>query len=98
MPNDPSTPYKVTISVLAVAIAVVLGAFGVLGATVWRQFEVYEKREQLRRDELSALKAEHRRQAAYLKRATSDPAFFERVVRDRLGYSREGEVIVRFRE
>lgn len=90
------TLHRVAVSLLAVALLSVIIVFTVIGLDEYRKYEAYQEREAIYRRELARLHEQHEQQAAYLKRLLEDEAFFEHVVRERLGYSREGEVIIRF--
>jgi cell division protein FtsB len=48
------------------------------------------------RAKLAAKEAQLREQDRILERLRTDPAFVEKVIRQRLGYARPGEVIFRF--
>lgn len=88
--------FQLGIALLAIALFGVAGVLAFIGADVWRQQDAYAVREQLYMEELSSLKREFEADSAYLHKILNDEEFFENVVRERLGYSREGERVIIF--
>lgn len=64
----------------------------------WREHRQLQSREKSLQAELAALRKEQARQEEYLRLIMEDPAFLERVVRDKLGYVRPDEMIFLFEE
>lgn len=73
-----------------------LGALGGLLLQTYREYASFQARELAYRERLDALEVEVDAYEAYLNRLLSDPEFLEHVARERLGYSRAGELIFRF--
>lgn len=83
-----------TVLVLLLAFCVVAGVFALLDRQ--RELERFRERESelgARAEDLQA-RLEHER--AYLHKLLDDPDFLARVIRDKLGYVREDEVILQF--
>lgn len=85
---------------IAALYAMLLGLFG-LGAGMLflearaEQDELRGRQARLER-ELAAAKARLAEQEQFLSRLRTDPVVAERVIRQRLGYGRPGEVVFRF--
>ncbi|MEM9227811.1 MAG: septum formation initiator family protein, partial [Verrucomicrobiota bacterium] len=60
------------------------------------EYQAFESREEALQARVDAASQGRDAKQAYLKKLMSDPEFFERVTRERLGYSREDERIIRF--
>lgn len=83
-----------------------LGAAGLLATVMavslekwrgsWRQVEVYEERLAAAAERLQDARAELDSAEAYLERVQRDAETLEHAMRDRLGWVREQEVLVRF--
>lgn len=71
---------------------------GVILHRNYREYEAWVKREEHMRGQISAARENFIHQEDYLERLLHDPEFFERVVRERFGYSRDNEIIFRFDE
>ncbi len=82
-------------SLLFLAVFVVAG---LLFHQSYREYGAWLARETHMREQVSAAREAFLKQEDYLDRLLSDNEFFERVVRERLGYSRENEIIFRFDE
>ncbi len=96
--KDPRTPYCAIIALLGLVLLGMTAIIAYVGLDEWRRYAAFENRETISRQQLANMRAEHNQQSAYLEKLLSDPEFFERVVRERLGYSREGETVIRFKE
>lgn len=84
--------------ILLGAIAVLLVGFAVIGRQNFKEYGQFREKEIQLRERIEAEKAEYDRQRKYYRRLMNEPEFLEAVVRDRLGYARESEVIFRFEE
>jgi cell division protein FtsB len=86
--------------ILLVLYAVVLLAFSIGAGAVL--FDAYAQYKQLKQTEaanrirLAQAEARLHEQEVALQRLTSDPAYIERAIRERLKYAKPGEVIFRF--
>ncbi|MFP4351685.1 MAG: FtsB family cell division protein [Puniceicoccaceae bacterium] len=87
---------KVVRWILLGAIAVLLVGFAVIGHRNFKEYGQFREKEIQLRERIEAEKAEYDRQRKYHRRLMNEPEFLEAVVRDRLGYARENEVIFRF--
>lgn len=82
----------------------VLAALSVAAATVlataflqtWREYETVKARKTQIAADLQKLQDQIGLREEYFERLLNDGDFFERVVRQRLGYSRNGEIIFKF--
>lgn len=86
---------------LCLATLMFLAVFIVAGLLFhgnYREYETWVAREDRMREHVSAAREKFIHQEDYLERLLNDQEFFERVVRQRLGYSRENEIIFRFDE
>lgn len=87
---------------LTIAAAVLVAAITAVLATVvlqtWREHEGFLAREQRAEQELAQARIELREKELYLRRVLEDPVFFERVVREKLGYVRPDETLFLFPE
>jgi cell division protein DivIC len=88
--------YKLLVGGLAVLLALtgVLSAALILQAR--RELLHYNQKEQGLRDQLKDLQLQLQQRQESLERLENDPAFLEREVRQRLGYSKPDELIYRF--
>lgn len=67
----------------------------------WRRFQEFQQfreREVQLDERIAAQREEFSRQQEYHRRLLNDPTFLEAVVRDRLGYVRDEELLFRFEE
>ena len=86
---------------LLLASLLFLAVFAVAGLLFHRSYREYDAwlaRETRMREHVNAARQTFIQQEDYLDRLLNDDEFFERVVRQRLGYSRENEIIFRFDE
>ena len=85
---------------IALLYVVLLTGFGLWAGTMF--LEAREEYLQLKQTQsaseakLAAAKARLAEQGRILERLRSDPAFVEKVLRQRLGYARPGDLIYRF--
>lgn len=80
---------------VCVILGVVTGLF-VVGRQARRELAVFNARHAVLQERLDRLQAERATKEAYLRAFINDPAFVERVVRERLGYVEPGELIFRY--
>ena len=86
--------WRTAASVVAVALALLLGwhvVNGTHGLSVWEQKRVQDKRLQ---KEIDSLQQENARLRVRVDRLKSDPDEIEREAREKLRYAKQGEVIV----
>lgn len=83
---------------LAVGLVAVVAVFSLLLLRTWREYSVHQTRETALQQSLERAQAESAYKKAYLNKLLTDSTFFERVARERLGYSRENEIIIRFED
>ena len=85
---------------LVVGLAVMLVLTGVLSALLIlqarRELDHYNREEGDLRSQLKDLQVQLAQREEFLDRLENDPAFLEREVRQRLGYSKPDEMIYRF--
>lgn len=90
--------HKFVIGFLSVSLVAVVIVFTLLGVRTWREYQTFQEREQALKSLIVRSQEERADKQAYLQKMLSDPAFFERVTREQLGYSRDGELIIHFEE
>lgn len=83
---------------LLTAIVVVSAFMVIAGWRRFQEFQQFREREVQLEERIAAQQAEFERQQEYHRRLLNDPAFLEAVVRDRLGYVRDEELLFRFEE
>ncbi len=88
--------YKMLLLLLTGLLAVAMGVFAVVLVDAWREVQAMRGREQAYAAQLTQARAEIERKQKYFDRLMNDQEFFERIVRQRLGYSRPDEIIFRF--
>jgi cell division protein FtsB len=85
---------------IAALYAVLLGLFGLGGGMLFLEARAEQaalRGRQVRLErELAAAKARLSEQEQFLSRLRTDPVLAEKVIRQRLGYGRPGEVVFRF--
>ena len=85
---------------MIVLYAVLLALFGAGGGMLFlearAELAALRDRQAVLQRELDAAKARLAEQDRFLQRLRSDPALAEKVIRDRLGYGKPGEVVFRF--
>lgn len=84
--------------ILLGAIATLVVVFAVIGHQNFKEFGQFREREIQLGERIASEKAEYERQRKYYHKLMNDPEFLEAVVRERLGYVREGEIIFRFED
>ncbi|MBC2604102.1 septum formation initiator family protein [Puniceicoccus vermicola] len=89
---------KVIRWILLGAIATLLVVFAVVGHQNLKEYGQFREKEMQLSERIDTEKAEYERQRKYYRKLMNDPAFLEAVVRDRLGYARDGEIIFRFED
>lgn len=86
--------------ILRVVLGLLLIGVVVALALVWsqteREYANFRAEREQAREALAVVRAEREQKEAYLRAFLNDPAFVERVVRERLGYVGPGEIIFRF--
>lgn len=80
-------------ALLFVALTLFAGVFFV---DTHRELTAMREREAENRRLLAQLKQKLADQRVTLDRLQHDPAYVERVIRERLGYARPGEMVIRF--
>jgi|TARA_B110000438_G_scaffold138960_1_gene134259 cell division protein FtsB len=73
-------------------------SFATVLLQTYREYRYMQSREDDMRVELDALRLNQERQEVYLRRMLEDPAFLERIVREKLGYVEADETIFLFEE
>lgn len=74
----------------------VLSAVGAEALHTWRERETAAERTARIEQRLQDLKAQQAQRQAYQERYFNDPAFFETIVRDKLGYVKPNEEVYYF--
>lgn len=94
--KSPRFWYKILVGVLSALFLGVCVYFGSAFFTAKRELQVVEAREAEYRAQIAEKAKLYQQQHSYLKKMLYDQAFFEKVVRERLKYSREDELIFRY--
>lgn len=84
--------------VLVGAIVVVVALFAVIGRQGLKEYGQFREKEIQLRERIESEKMAYDRKREYYRKLMNDPEFLEAVVRERLGYAREDEVIFVFEE
>ena len=87
---------KGVIGVLVLLLMAVSIAFGTVLLQTYREYRHLQRREASLQSELVELRQQQHRQEEYLRLMLEDPAFMERVVREKLGYVRPDETVFLF--
>lgn len=87
---------KSVLGLLILVLIAVTASFATVWLQTFREFRHLESREAKLKAEFVALQRERTRKEAYLRLVLEDPAFLERVVREKLGYVRPDETIYLF--
>lgn len=82
--------------ILVGAIAALAAVFAVVGHQNFKEYGQFREKKIQLAERIAAEKTEYERQRKYYRKLMNDPEFLEAVVRERLGYAREGEIIFRF--
>lgn len=90
--------YKGLLIFLGIVLLGMAVFWGMAIYQTWRDYDTFRVKEVNYRQQLAEARRIQMEREAYLNRLLSDQAFFEKVVRERLGYSRENELIFRFKE
>lgn len=83
---------------MALWLVCVCAVFGVILTQSWREYQAFEDRREAASERLQALHEQNAAQNTYLTELLNNPEIVERAARDRLGYSREGELIFKFQQ
>ena len=87
---------RVLLFMLLGLLCVLVIFFGGLLLNTHREFQNFKTRQDRIESKLIQARKEFEQKEAYLTRLLEDPEFLERVVRERLGYSRPDELLFRF--
>ncbi|MEO0510592.1 MAG: septum formation initiator family protein [Verrucomicrobiota bacterium] len=87
---------RVLLIMLMGMLGVLVVFFGGLLMKTHREFQNFKARQDRIEAKLIQARKEFEQKEAYLARLIEDPEFLERVVRERLGYSRPDELLFRF--
>lgn len=98
--NPRGTELRYRIAAILLSLCLVAALLGLLtiGMEDFHKYQAFRERETIYRDQLRELETEQSQQTAYLNAVLNDPKFREDLIRERLGYVRDGEVIIRFEE
>ena len=89
---------KCFVGLLFLVFLAVTISFATVLLQTYREYRYLQSRESDMRAELDALRLEQQRQETYLRRMLEEPAFLERIVREKLGYVEADETIFLFEE
>ncbi len=89
---------RMVLSALGLILAGVVGGFAVALQQTHRELQRFESKVSGYEAQLEQLKTDIRLKEVYLSKLEADPAFLERVVRERLGYARPDDLLYRFPE
>jgi cell division protein FtsB len=87
---------RVILLMLLGMLVVLVIFFSSLILQTYREYKNFRAREIRIEAKLTQARKEFEQKEAYLARLLEDPEFLERVVRERLGYSRPDELLFRF--
>ncbi|MGJ8639284.1 MAG: FtsB family cell division protein [Opitutaceae bacterium] len=87
---------RVILLMLLGMLVVLVIFFSGLILQTYREYKNFRAREVRIEAKLTQARKEFEQKEAYLGRLLEDPEFLERVVRERLGYSRPDELLFRF--
>lgn len=90
------TAHRALVAVTAIVFVCICGSIGLVLLQTRRELNVHEAKQVEYRQLLVEKHANYQVRHTYLKKALTDADFFDHVVRERLGYSREDEIIFRF--
>jgi len=97
MPKEtPQRKERVLLLTLLGMLCVLVVFFGGLLLKTHREFQNFKARQDRIEAKLIQARKEFEQKEVYLARLIDDPEFLERVVRERLGYSRPDELLFRF--
>lgn len=89
---------KVVRWILVAAIAALVLLFAVVGRQGLKEYGQFREKEIQLRERIETEKMAYDRKREYYRKLMNDPEFLEAVVRERLGYARENEIIFVFEE
>ena len=89
---------RVILLMLLGMLIVLVIFFSSLILQTYREYKNFRAREIMIEAKLTQARKEFEQKEAYMARLLEDPEFLERVVRERLGYSRPDELLFRFSE
>lgn len=89
---------KFLLSLISLILIVSVVVFAALLQQTHRELRGFQERETAMQKRLDELESQHRAKKTYLATLENNPEFLERVVRERLGYSRADDLIYRFPE
>ena len=89
---------KFILSACSCLLAAVVVAFGIVLHQTYQEYRIFQKREMTYDAQLAQLQSDIAAKEEYLDKIQQDPVFLERVVRERLGYARPGDLLYRFPE
>lgn len=81
---------------LAAILAGLVATFSVLLHQTWQEYRAFSQREAMLATRLAAIQKDAASRQAFLEKLHQDPDFLERIVRERLGYARPGDILYRF--
>jgi len=77
---------------------VVVALFAVVGRQGLKEYGQFREKEIQLREKIEAEKMAYEQKRDYYRKLMNDPAFLEAVVRERLGYARDDEIIFVFED
>ncbi len=90
--------YKILCAVLVGVLCLVIGVYAVIFTSTFRQYNHLNQQQDRYQSQVTKLSKQISQREAYLQRIIQDPEFVDHVVRERLGYSKPGEIIFRFED
>ena len=87
---------RILLVLLIVALSGVTTGLVLVWTQTRREYIAFEERRIEMESRLTELKREREAKEAYLRAFINEPAFVERVIRDRMGYVEPGEIVFRF--
>ena len=98
MKNEVTIFHKALVVVLVIVLLVICASIGVIAFQTNRELKVLDAKRAEYRQALVEKNSVYQARHVYLKKILMDVNFFEKIVRERLGYSRKNEIIFRFPE
>lgn len=89
---------KFVLSILGILLAAIVVGFAVLLHQTKRELDTFKDKVESYEVRMAQLRQDIRIKESYLEKIRKDPEFLERVVRERLGYSKPGDLLYRFPE
>lgn len=93
--ND-ARKFQIILPALAAVFVCAGVVFGVMLMQSWREYQAFGDRQAAAQERLQTLHAQNATQEQYLTELLRNPELVERAARERLKYSREGELIFKF--